>query len=458
MSKARQRSFEHEELGAAPELSYLQALRLFSRNARLYLLYVVFSGINFGIFNLTFNLYLNSLGYKNDFIGLVNSLPSIVIIVIGIPVGVVADRIGYRPFLLGGALIGAAASLLPFNFSAAMAMIMFAVLFGLGRQMTFVLGQPFLASASGTRERTHLFSVNSAVMTVAIAIGLLIGGEIPEFVAGQMHTSPNSPEALHFSFLAMTIAATMGFIPLAKMRFTPRVKAEERAEGQQREAAFKLIKSGFGNLRDIDKSLFARLLIPETIIATGAGALVYFFQLYFKQRFNLAPGPTSYILAFSAVITAGTQLAGPLLSRCIGRVRALTILQLASIPFLLTLAFSYSLPLAIVAYYMRDALMNSSWPLGDSFAMEQVRDDQRATFASLNAMLEGGGRGGLGPLISGWLQSLGSYEFAFSFTAVTYIIAAALYFKFWRNVESRPGRVVQAANVGTKELTPVDSE
>lgn len=448
MAKSRRRSFEEQGSGVAPELSYFQALRLFSRNARFYLLYVVFNGINFGVFNLTFNLYLNSLGYKNDFIGFVNALPSIVIIIIGIPVGVIADRIGYRPFLLGGALIGAAASLLPFNFSAGIAMILFAILFGLGRQMTFVLGQPFLAAASSARERTHLFSVNSAVMTIAIAVGLLIGGEIPEFAAAQMHTSPNSAEALHFSFLAMTVAATLGFIPLALMRFTPRVRAEEHAEEQQREATFTMIKQGFANLRNIDRRLFARLLIPETIIATGAGALVYFFQLYFKQRFNLAPGPTSYILAFSAVVTAGTQLAGPLLARGVGRVRALTILQLASIPFLLTLAFSYSLPLAIIAYYMRDALMNSSWPLGDSFAMEQVRDDERATFASLNAMLEGGGRGGLGPLISGWLQSIGSYEFAFSFTAVSYIIAAALYYKFWGKVESRPGRVVKASDSG----------
>jgi MFS family permease len=448
MAKVRRRSLEQQGPGVPAELSYVQALGLFSRNARLYLIYILFNGINFGVFNIAFNLYLNSLGYGNDFIGFINSLPAIVVVVLGIPIGVIADRIGYRPFLLGGGVLTVIASILPFSFGAAIAMVVFAILFGVSRQFVWVLGQPFLAAASTPRERTHLFSVNSAIMTVAIAVGLLIGGEVPEFAAAQLHTSPNSAEALHFAFLAMTVTAAVGVIPLLMMRFTAREKAVVQQEEATERRALTMIKQGFSGLGAIDRRIFAKLLIPETIIATGAGALVVFFQLYFKQRFNLDPGPTSYILAFSALITAGTQLSGPLLARRVGRVRALVIVELASIPFLLTLAFSHSLALAVAAYYLRDALMNSSWPLAQSFAMEQVRDNERATFASLNAMVGGTGRGGLGPLISGWLQSIGSYEFAFSFTAVTYVVAAVTYYLFWRNVDPRPGLVVGEGLVG----------
>lgn len=417
-------------------LSYLQALRAFNPNARLYLLHVFFSGINFGLFSLAFNLYLNSLGYTNDFVGTVNAIPAIVILLLGLPIGFLADRIGYRPFLLVGALLIAGASLLPFVSSVAAVIILFVLCVGIGRQFTWVLGQPLLAALSTPRERLYLFSINSSVLTISIALGSLLGGAIPEAAARYLNVSANSSEALRTTFAAMTISALISFVPLLRMRVPPvkRPTLDGRSSAPGNRPA----------ARKIDVPVFTKLLLPEAIVGLGAGALVVFFQLYYRQRFNLGPGTTGIILAFSSVVTAGTQLCGPFLAQRIGKVRTLVVLQLCSVPFLLILAFTHSLPLAILAFYLRDALMNSGWPIAQSFAMEHVTDEQRAPLASLEAMLGSAGRGGLGPLISGYLQRLGSYELAFSFTATTYLIAALLYYAFWRNAEreQHAGRVV----------------
>ncbi len=418
---------------AGANLTYWQTVRSFSLNARLYLLYMLFNGINFGIFTLDFNLYLNSLGYHNDFVGFINALPAAVILLIGLPVGYIADRVGYRPFLLAGATIIALASLLPFSTGAALGMMLFAIALGVGRDLTQILGQPFLAAASTARDRVHLFSVNSAIATISLSLGILLGGAIPEIVAQRAGVSANSPQALHGTFIAMTLVAGLGMLPLFFMRPTsgPR-DAAGSSPTPVRASSLRGISAG---LREIDMPVFVRLLLPEAIVGLGAGALVVFFQLYFHQRFGLAPGPTALILAFSAAVTGTTQLCGPLLAARIGKVRTLVVLQISSVPFLLILAFTNTLAFAIVAYYFRDALMNAGWPVGTSFAMERVRANQRATLASLDAMLGSAGRGGLGPLISGFLQRIGSYNVAFSFTAVLYLLAAGLYFGFWRNAE-----------------------
>ena len=54
-------------------VSYLTILRMFSRNARLYLIGSFLMGVNFHVFQLLLNLYLKELGFVESQIGLVIS-------------------------------------------------------------------------------------------------------------------------------------------------------------------------------------------------------------------------------------------------------------------------------------------------------------------------------------------------------------------------------------------------
>ena len=54
---------------------------------------------------------MSALGFSNDVIGLFNSLPAVALLLVGIPFAAMADRIGYRPFLLGGGIVAILASL-----------------------------------------------------------------------------------------------------------------------------------------------------------------------------------------------------------------------------------------------------------------------------------------------------------------------------------------------------------
>ena len=161
-----------------------------------------------------------------------------------------------------------------------------------------------------------------------------------------------------------------------------------------------------------------------------------FFQLFFSLRFNLSTAPIGIIFAFSGIVSGIVTLAAPLLAKKLGKVKLITVTQLASIPFLLTLAHSLNLSAVVVSYYLRHAFMNMCGPVETTFFLEQVKEEQRATLHSLRGVLDSLVRGGLAPLVSGILQVKGGFSLAFSMTAVCYLISTVIFYSFFRSAEN----------------------
>jgi len=65
------------------------------------------------------------------------------------------------------------------------------------------------------------------------------------------------------------------------------------------------------------------------------------------------------------------------------RVRGVVATQLASVPFMVVLALSGSLPVVAAAFFLRSALMNMNQPLTSHFAMEMVPERDHAITNSL---------------------------------------------------------------------------
>ena len=81
-------------------VKYVQAFGRFQRNAQLYLLYYVLSGVSAGILLVLYNLYLVSLGYKTDFIGLVLFSGTLGAGLAIFPAGICIDRFGGKIVLI----------------------------------------------------------------------------------------------------------------------------------------------------------------------------------------------------------------------------------------------------------------------------------------------------------------------------------------------------------------------
>ncbi len=406
--------------------------------------------MSWSAFNLTFNLYLHSLGYQQDFIGLLNGLPSIVILVCGLPIGMAADRYGYLRFMVAGSIITVAAALGMGLNSTRFGLLAFALLGGLGASLSWVIGAPMMMAVSTKEERVFLFSVQFALMMGAGFVGSLMAGALPEVAAAMMGVASTATAPLRLSYLVGAAFNLFALVPILRMTQVKGNGAVAREVAASGGARASLISGWRKSLPTTwaEAGLFAKLLGPPALVSFGAGAMVIFFQLFFNMRFKLNPGTIGVVFAFSSVINAVATLLSPVLAKRLGKVRTIVLTQLLSIPFLLILAYSFNFSAVVVAYYLRNALMNMSSPLVQIFALEKVSEGQRATLTSLNAMLGNLGRGGLGPVVSGYIQVSSGFSLAFTMTAVCYLISTVLYYLFFRNAEPAPGRARRGGGLG----------
>jgi MFS family permease len=360
-----------------------------------------------------FNLYMSALGFSNDVIGLFNSLPAVALLLVGIPFAAMADRIGYRIFLLGGGIVAVLASLVLTLVGSRLLAVLAAGTFALAVIVLQVLGSPLLAQVSGENERVALFSLNQSISWAAALAGDVLGGAIPEAAARAMHTSSASAAAIRSAFVAMTVLTVLSLPFLVRLA---------RAAGMKPAAAFPVRE-----LLKIDLARFGRLLLPSLVLGIAAGMYLNFTQLYLAQRFGLTPGPIGLIFAVGAALTVVVTLAAPAVGRRFGITRTVGFSQVFGAPLVLALAFIMVLPVAVVIMYVRQLALNLQGPLGQVFGMEYVDSRERARLATAQVVVSGIGVGGIGPLASGFLQVRGGYQLAFSVSALFYLLAGLIF-------------------------------
>lgn len=392
----------------------------FSPPAREYLAYSLLAGVAISIYNLVFNLYMSALGFSNDIIGLFNALPSVGLLLVGLPFAALADRIGYRIFLLAGATLAVVASVALTFVSARLIAVLASGTFGLAVIVFAALGGPLLAQVSAEAERVTLFALSQSISWVSALGGNLLGGAIPEATARIAHVSSASAGAIRSAFAAMAVLTLVAF-PLL-VRLATRVELKPAVVFPVRE------------LLQVDVARFARLLFPALMLGIGAGMYLNFLQLYLAQRFGLTAGPIGVIFAVGAALTAVATLLGPSIARRVGLTRTVGVSQLIGSPLVLALAFLMTLPVALVILTVRQLALNIQGPLGQAFGMGYVEARQRARFATAQIVVSGIGLGGIGPLLSGLLQVRGGYQLAFSVSAFFYFLAGVTFLMLFGRV------------------------
>ncbi|HET9235285.1 MAG TPA: MFS transporter, partial [Candidatus Eisenbacteria bacterium] len=177
-----------------------------------------------------------------------------------------------------------------------------------------------------------------------------------------------------------------------------------------------------------------RLLVTPLLIGSGAGLVIPFLNLYFRDRFNLQSDAIGSIFAVSQGLTALGFVMGPALARRFGMVRTAAASELLSVPFFLTLAFSFNLELSVLAFWLRGALMNMNQPVSRNFAMEIVKPHEQAL---TNAMVEMTWSGAwmFSTRIGGWLIEHHGFTMPMLLAVGLYTSASSLYLWFFHDTE-----------------------
>ena len=187
--------------------TYLHVLRDFNRDVRLYLVTTMLIGLTVdgGVYTVLFNLYLLRLGYGPEFIGLVNGSGMLLFALFCLPAGTLSGRLGNRRMMIAGlSLLLIGCGLLPFaelrtgNWQAVWLLITWCFAF-IGFALYFVNTAPFVMKVAHQSERSHVFSVQAALWSLAGFAGSLIGGFLPGIFAMYLGVSLNQPAPYRYS-------------------------------------------------------------------------------------------------------------------------------------------------------------------------------------------------------------------------------------------------------------------
>lgn len=400
---------------------YWLRLRGFNRSIRFFLLTCFLSSTGLGMFMVIFNLYLKDLGYDEAFIGQTVALKSLAAVVILLPAGIISDLWGRKQVMAGGIMLTGLFIICLGWSKAALPLLVFNFLLGLFNSFYMVAFAPFMAENSHPEERIHLFSINSAIMLFSCMLGNILGGWIPDLLMAYGLSMVLSKR--------ITILAA-GTFNLLAMLTVSQVRVRHQKQIIALRQLYRMIKG------KKDMELIFKFVVVQIIIGIGAGLMVPYFNLYFSSRFGLSPSLIGLIMAGGQVMTAAATLISPLLVNIMGKVRTVFVVQLLSLPFLLALGLTPWLSLAVLAYLLRGALMNSVNPVFSNLLMDSVNEEMKGIANSLIQMVFQLGWVICGP-VSGWIIAHYGYSYIFFISAFFYLISAGYFYVSFKYKELR---------------------
>jgi MFS family permease len=410
---------------------YLDKTRQFSRNAKLVLIYSAFTGLAFGVFRFLFNFYVLSLGeaYDEAFIGTLQTASSFATILMALPAAYIAERFSQKKIMILSAILSGISLLGLVLFPYKIFLVLFNMTNGLTMSVRQVAVAPFLMANTSKDERQWVFSFNFGLMTISSFFGNLLGGLLPTWLGGLFGALPTDTLSYRLAMGSMMFVTVLSIGPLLLVKM--------RRPAQDRKVDLPWVQLWTHG------RLLVRYFIPQFIIGLGAGLMMPFMNIYFRNVYN-KPGPLiAVIFAIGGLSMAVAQFIGPPLADRFGKINAVILTQSISVPFLIMLGVGalsvYLNPKTInlwfliagVAYICRLALMNLSNPIYQTFVLEQVPEETQALTMSLNSISFQFGWFVM-PQLSGILQvQYGDLGFALIFSLVALFYITATSFEWW---------------------------
>jgi len=286
---------------------YVQSLRQFDRDVRLYLISGTLMGLCWmGVYGVLFNLYLLRLDYDLAFIGLLNAATALAFALFSLPAGALGGRWSVRrTMVLGyglvviGLVLPPLAQFTPVSWRTGWLLVTYS--FGVaGASLYMVNGSVFLMGATGEVERSHAFSVQTALSPLAAFFGSLIGGFLPGLFAALTGGSLDDPAPFGYALLTAAALLSLGIPVLLATRESVPVDTTDSAPAGGRAWSAPLFLVGF-------------LALVQLLQGAGEGAARTFFNVYLDTGLDVATHLIGMLVAVGQLAAVPTALVTPLL-------------------------------------------------------------------------------------------------------------------------------------------------
>ncbi len=420
--------------------SYWLIVQTFSPTLRRMLAAQGLVGLGAGMFAVLLNLYLRGAGYHEQTIGRFLAVQSVAAALASMPMGWLADRTSRRTtYLVGLAFLVTGYALVVFSYASTIVLLA-CMINGIGNGAMMVTIQPFLQENSRRRQRPFLFSLNFSMgLVMSIFAGLLAGWLPRLFHFLQLVPEHNETEALRF-----TLGVGVGFLVLAvwpALRLPRGVLGTPRLPVSDGKTSDNCV-SGGGMSRPAQQgqsvsepapfSLMARFVITSGLIGLGAGLIVPYFNLYFRDWVGASVEQIGMVFASGQLATAIGGFLSPWLSRSLGLMGGVVLTQGLSLPFMAIMAWRHEFWVCGAAYFFRGAFMNMAIPIRQGMLMERIPAAWRARASALDSAAWNLCWAVSMFFSGGWIKNHG-YDFCLGITFGCYALACTLFYLFFRD-------------------------
>ncbi len=288
--------------------TYLQRFRLFSRDVRLFLVSAALVGLAWdGMRTVLLNLYLLRLGYGPEFVGLVNAVGALAFALLCLPAGSVGLRWGSRNALIAGTILLATGFWLwpmaeflsgPWRTGWLLAT---SVVIHLGLALYLVNSLPFMMDRTGSKERSHAFSVHMALIPLAAFVGSLIGGALPSLFATLLGTSLEQVAAFRFPLWLAALALLPAVLALFSVH---------SVDLPLEPPTLTSLPAAVSSRAPYD--LIVAIALIMALRFGGRGAVVTFFNVYLDEGLGVSTVLIGVLTATSQLLAVPAALAAPL--------------------------------------------------------------------------------------------------------------------------------------------------
>ncbi|MGC8655046.1 MAG: MFS transporter [Thermoplasmata archaeon] len=367
----------------------------------------ILTGIPMGFNFVAFPIYLSLVGYNSFEIGLVIAVGTLVGAIFMIPFGVLSDKFGRLKFIITARVLSAVSFLmLIFSYN-----IVIVYASNIIQGIAFAnIGSSFsalMSEKSTVENRNFVFSRNTFFSGVSMAGGMVLSN-FPNYLINLKFGVFPSFRYMFILFFLIQIVSIILFLGISE-DYVP-----IKRRGISKETMRTVWKLGVLGM-----------------IGLGAGIIVRLFSLWFYLKFGLNIGTIGNFFAISQFLTALANLFSARLASLMGTIKSIVTTEALSVVILVLIPLSISPSMAIVLYITRSLLMNMSSPVMTAFTMSIIRNEERATAASIIQLFDSAPRS-FGPAIGGYFYSIGDLDLPFYITAFLYSISITFFFILFR--------------------------
>lgn len=365
-------------------------------------------GLAGSVADLLFNFYLVSLGYGADIAGLLSTVNRVAGVVLGLPIGLLIDRIGARRSLLIGVVCYSGGWALALLSGVLWALALTQFLVGTAQILALTAVVPLMTGVTRSADRATVFGLNASAAMMIGLLGSLAGGLLPALAAGLLAIGPQDVVAYRLALTTVVAIALTAVLPV--LRGVPEHSHDEVATSAEPVQA-----------RLSPRRLLA-FALPALLLGVGSGAILPFQNLYFRQQFGLSDAAVGAVLAASALVMGLGAVIGAPVSTRLGLQRAAATLRVGAVPAILLMLIPALLP-ATLGFCLRGLFVAASFPLNDALVMHVTPARQRGAAMSLTSVLWSLGWAGAA-IVSGWAQLRWGFGPVIVVAAVAYALSS----------------------------------